>query len=146
MSGGRARLFAYGTLMLPEVMEIVAGRRCAALPAVLPDHRRRLLHGEVYPALLPAAGESVGGVLWEGLDAPALARLDRFEGPFYERTVRRVVLQNGEQREAFVYLLRPERHALASAAGWDEAEFRARHLGAFLAVCRAFARAERSAP
>jgi gamma-glutamylcyclotransferase (GGCT)/AIG2-like uncharacterized protein YtfP len=146
MSGGRARFFAYGTLMLPEVMDVVCGRRCAAVPAVLSGHRRRLLHGAVYPVLLPAVGEEVAGVLWEGLDAAALARLDRFEDAIYERTLRRVVLASGEEREAFVYVLRPEHHALASAAGWNEAEFRARHLAAFLDACREFARAEGSMP
>jgi gamma-glutamylcyclotransferase (GGCT)/AIG2-like uncharacterized protein YtfP len=135
-----APLFAYGTLMLAEVMEIVAGRPCTGLPAVLPGYRRRLLRGELYPGLLPAPGESVTGVLWEGLDAAALARLDRFEGPSYQRALRRVALAAGEPRDAFVYLLRPECHALASADAWDEAYFRARHLGAYLIACRAFAR------
>jgi gamma-glutamylcyclotransferase (GGCT)/AIG2-like uncharacterized protein YtfP len=140
MSAGPARLFAYGTLMLPEVMEIVAGCRGAAQPALLLGHRRRLLRGAVYPVLLPAAAESVAGVLWEGLDAGALARIDRFEDAIYERTLRRVALAGGEEREAFVYLLSPAHHALASAEEWDEAAFRARHLGAFLEACRAFAR------
>jgi gamma-glutamylcyclotransferase (GGCT)/AIG2-like uncharacterized protein YtfP len=140
MNGGPARLFAYGTLMLPEVMEVVAGLRCAALPARLPGHRRRLLRGAVYPVLLPAAGETVAGVLWDGLDAAALARVDRFEGAIYERALCRVVLASGEEREAFAYVLRPEHHALASAEAWDVADFRARHLGAFLDSCRAFVR------
>lgn len=140
MSGAAARLFAYGTLMLPEVMEVVAGRRCVALPAVLPGHRRRLLRDAVYPVLLPAAGESVAGVLWDGLDDTALARIDRFEDAIYERIRRRVVLAGGEERESFVYLLRPEHHALAADDGWDEADFRARHLRAFLDSCRVFAR------
>jgi gamma-glutamylcyclotransferase (GGCT)/AIG2-like uncharacterized protein YtfP len=140
MSGGPARLFAYGTLMLPEVMEVVAGRRCAARPALLHAHRRRLLRGAVYPVLLPAAGESVAGVLWEGLDDASLARIDRFEDAIYERTRRRVVLASGEEREAFVYLLRPEHAALAADDAWEEADFRARHLAAFLASCREFAR------
>ena len=146
MSEGAARLFAYGTLMLPEVMEIVAGPGRSALPAVLAGHRRRRLHGEVFPALVPDAGESVAGVLWDGLDAAALARLDRFEGPLYERTVRRVTLASGEEREACVYVLRPERRELASPEAWDEADFRARHLAAFLAACRAFAQEDGSAP
>jgi gamma-glutamylcyclotransferase (GGCT)/AIG2-like uncharacterized protein YtfP len=135
-----ARLFAYGTLMLPEVMEVVAGRRCTARPAVLPGHRRRLLRGAVYPVLVPAAGESVAGVLWEALDEAALARIDRFEDAIYERIRRRVVLARDEEREAFVYVLRPEHAALAADDAWDEADFRVRHLGAFLAACREFAR------
>ena len=143
-----ARLFTYGTLMLAEVMEIVAGRHFAAQRATLAGHRRRLLRGRVYPGLLPDPGESVEGVLWEDVDPPALARIDRFEGSLYERPELRVTAASGECCGAFVYRLRPEHRALASDADWHEAEFRARHLLAYLADCRAFAREldDRSAP
>ena len=134
-----ARLFTYGTLMLAEVMEIVAGRSFTARRATLDGYRRRLLRDRVYPGLLPAAGESVEGVLWEDVDPPALARIDRFEGSLYERPELCVTPAPGESVSAFVYVLRPEHRALASAAAWHEAEFRARHLPAYLSECRAFA-------
>lgn len=121
-------------------MEIVAGRRFAARPAVLRGWRRRLLRGAVYPALVPATDEATAGVLFEGLDAATIARLDRFEGEPYQRRLLRVTLDGGAECEAFVYVLRPERHALLSDAPWDEAAFRARHLAAYLAGCRDFAR------
>ncbi len=135
-----ARLFTYGTLMLPEVMEIVAGRRFAARSATLAGYRRRLLRDRVYPGLVPAAGESVEGVLWEDLDLQALARIDRFEDAPYERLELRVAVAPGESCAAFVYLLRAEHRALATDAAWHEAEFRARHLPDYLADCRTFAR------
>jgi gamma-glutamylcyclotransferase (GGCT)/AIG2-like uncharacterized protein YtfP len=125
--------------MLPEVMEIVAGQRFAVRPAQLRGWRRRRLHGAVYPAVVPAAGETTVGVLCEGLDAATLARLDRFEGEPYERRLLRVVPGSGAEREAFVYVLRPERHALLSDEPWDEVDFRAQHLATYLAGCRAFA-------
>jgi gamma-glutamylcyclotransferase (GGCT)/AIG2-like uncharacterized protein YtfP len=135
-----ARLFTYGTLMLAEVMEIVAGRSFPSCRAALRGYRRRLLCDRVYPGIVPAAGESVEGVLWEGLDAAALARIDRFEGSLYDRPERPVTLAPGEGCTAFVYVLRPEHEALLTDAGWDEAGFRACHLRAYLADCRAFAR------
>jgi gamma-glutamylcyclotransferase (GGCT)/AIG2-like uncharacterized protein YtfP len=128
--------------MLPEVMELVAGRRFRAGAALLRGYQRRLVRGEVFPTLVQAAGEVVAGVLWEGLDAAALARIDRFEGAPYERPRLPVETGRGEAREAFVYVLRPEHRALACDASWDEADFRARHLAAYLALCRAFAREE----
>ena len=128
--------------MLPEVMEIVAGRLFPRRLAVLRGHRRRVLRGLVYPGVLPSATEDTAGVLWEELDRAALARIDRFEGEAYARQSLEISLVGGAAREAFVYVLRPERHALASDATWDEAEFRARHLTAYLAACRAFAREE----
>jgi gamma-glutamylcyclotransferase (GGCT)/AIG2-like uncharacterized protein YtfP len=124
--------------MLAEVMDVVVGRRFAAQPAVLPGYRRRLVRGAVYPAVVPAPSESVAGVLLEGLDPSALARLDRFEGPLYARPELRVTLAGGESRSAFVYVLRPEHASLLSDAPWDEAAFRAEHLREYLAACRAF--------
>jgi gamma-glutamylcyclotransferase (GGCT)/AIG2-like uncharacterized protein YtfP len=128
--------------MLPEVMELVAGRTFAKRAALLRGYQRRLVRGEVFPALVPAVGETVTGVLWEGLDAAKLARIDRFEGAAYERPRLVVETARGEARDAFVYLLRPEHHALASDASWDEADFRERHLAGYLALCRVFAREE----
>jgi hypothetical protein len=126
--------------MLPEVMEAVAGRRFPCEPAALAGHRRRQVRGEVFPAAFAAPGETLEGVLWRGLDAAALARIDRFEGELYERPALPVALAGGGRATAFVYLLRAEHRALASDAPWSEAEFRARHLSAYLAGCRAFAR------
>jgi len=121
-------------------MEIVAGRRIASCPARLSGYRRRLLRGVVYPGLVPAAGDTTEGVLWQGLGRAALARIDRFEGDLYVRPLLRVELASGAAHRAFVYVLRRDRHALVTDAPWSEAEFRARHLADYLAACRAFAR------
>jgi gamma-glutamylcyclotransferase (GGCT)/AIG2-like uncharacterized protein YtfP len=133
------RLFSYGTLMLGEVMELVGGRAFGRRAAVLSGFRRLGLREQVYPAIVPARGETLDGVLWEALDPPALARIDRFEGPLYERQQLLVEVANGEIRSAFVYVLRPEHADLLTDTTWDEATFRARHLADFLAACRAFA-------
>jgi hypothetical protein len=123
-------------------MEIVGGGPFASCPARLRGYRRRRLRGFVYPGVVPAAGETTEGVLWHGLDSATLARVDRFEGELYARLFLEVELADGTTRAAFVYVLRPERHALVSDAPWSEPEFRARHLARYLAACRAFAREE----
>ena len=134
------RLFSYGTLMLGEVMELVAGRSFKSCPGMLAGFQRRRLRGEVYPAIVPAAAARALGVLWQDLDRAALARIDRFEGALYERQQQPVQVADGEFRSAFVYVLRPEQHGLLLESDWDEAEFRAAHLCAYLATCRAFSR------
>jgi len=126
--------------MLAEVMEVVAGRRFPQQRAVLAGHRRRLLRGAVYPGIVAAPSESVEGVLFEGLDPPALLRLDRFEDVLYARPELRVTAASGESHLAFVYVLRPEHAALLTESLWDEADFRARHLRDYLLQCHAFAR------
>jgi hypothetical protein len=134
--------------MLPEVMETVAGpglarqtaRGLARQTARLAGFRRRCLRGAVYPGLVPAAGECTEGVVWEGLGARMLARIDRFEGALYERSLHAVELADGTPQEAFVYVLRPDEYARAGPSPWDEADFRKHHLTAYLRGCRAFAR------
>lgn len=126
--------------MLAEVMECVAGRRCERRPAVLAGFRRGRLRDRLYPGLVPDAAARVEGVLWEGLDAAALARIDRFEGELYERRRCEVAPAAGERVAADVYVLAPAHRALLLARDWDEAEFRALHLADYLAGCRAFAR------
>lgn len=136
------RLFTYGTLMLPEVMEIVAGSGLRNEPAGLLGYRRGALRGAIYPGLVPEPGVEVRGVLWEGLDARGLARIDRFEGEGYERRTVAVERDASARCEAFVYVTRPAERGLVEAAAWDVADFRTRHLGAYLEGCRAFARGE----
>ncbi len=99
------RLFAYGTLRAPELMQDIAGRRLPRCAARLLDHAAYPVRGAAYPGLVPEAGRLVRGVLWEGLDAAALRRLDRYEGALYVR--RRVrALTDGGARLAWAYVFR----------------------------------------
>jgi gamma-glutamylcyclotransferase (GGCT)/AIG2-like uncharacterized protein YtfP len=136
------RLFTYGTLMLPEVMEIVGGAGLRGEPARIAGFRCRALRGTVYPGLLPEQGVVTPGVLWRGLDERALARVDRFEGELYERRSALAEREGEAACEAWVYVLRPAGQGLVLDAPWDEADFRARHLAPYLRGCRSFAREE----
>ena len=93
-------LFAYGTLMWPEVLEAVIGKRLSGVPATLHGYIRLRVKGEHYPVVLPSDAASVEGMLYKGLCDTDFAHLDRFEGVEYDRTA---VSQDGI--EAQVYLL-----------------------------------------
>jgi gamma-glutamylcyclotransferase (GGCT)/AIG2-like uncharacterized protein YtfP len=122
-------LFAYGTLLFPEVVRAVVGRTLAGEPATLGGYLRRGVIGEIFPAIVEGGEhERVAGVLYTGLDEREWARLDRFEGDLYQR--RRVAVAG---RDAFTYVLAgPWRHRLA-AEHWDPATFARDHLAVFLA-------------
>lgn len=79
------RLFAYGTLMWPEIMAGVIGRKIDGRPAVLSNARRLKVKNEVYPSLISAACGEVNGILYENLTPDEIHALDRFEGPEYDR-------------------------------------------------------------
>jgi len=133
-------LFTYGTLMLPEVMELVIGGRPHREPARLAGYRCGSLRGAVYPGLVPEADAVTPGVLWRDLDAHAVARVDRFEGALYERRTLTVEREDGTPRAACVYVIAAAHRGLVEATAWSEDDFRARHLEGYLRECRAFAR------
>ena len=143
-------LFAYGTLLFPEVLRVVAGRDLPKQPAALERFVRRRLDGELFPAIIDGGErDRVAGALYRGLDQRSWRRLDRFEGALYERRAVRVRCaasslaapappQDAATIEAatcpaFAYVLLPAwRHRLGEGE-WDPAAFERDHLAAFLA-------------
>jgi len=100
-----ARLFGYGTLTLPGVLEAVAGVCARGEPALLHGYALVRLAGSSYPGIVPRRHGVVRGVLLHGLDERQLRRIDAYEGPAYER--RRVVVRlGGLSTDAWVYVLR----------------------------------------
>lgn len=98
------RCFAYGSLMCADIMAQVAGRALAGEPASLAGHARHPVAGEDYPGLVADPAGRVDGVLYRGLDAAALARLDAFEGEMYERRAVAVELAGGIRVAAWCYV------------------------------------------
>ena len=120
-------VFTYGTLLVAEVMEAVAGARFASVPARLDGWDRVCVRGAVYPGVREAAGASVEGVLWLDVNDDALLRLDRFEGDVYERRLVRVATANGP-RDAQVYVIPRANEHLLEPSPWDLERFRREHL------------------
>lgn len=98
-------LFVYGTLMDQEIMFRVAGGGFGFKSAVLNDYVRRTVRGEVYPGIVARKGESVQGVVYFGLTAAAVDRLDRFEGNLYRRSGVVVNAGHGAAIEAQAYII-----------------------------------------
>ena len=126
------RLFCYGTLQFPAVMERVCGSHYSGVPAVLDDYARYTLRDRLYPGILPAPGASTSGVLYTGLGQLQLGLLDRFESDCYQRA--RVVVSDARERpcQAWVYAMRPECHALLGDQCWDREWFERLHLRTYL--------------
>lgn len=62
------RIFAYGSLMNPDVLRGLIGRAPALSPARLPGYRRimnAVLRGHIYLNLMPSASFVVEGVLFD---------------------------------------------------------------------------------
>jgi gamma-glutamylcyclotransferase (GGCT)/AIG2-like uncharacterized protein YtfP len=138
-------LFVYGTLVLPEVMEAVAGRAFASRPAELPGFAPVRRRNPGFPGHAPRPGATTSGRLCEGVGWAALELLDDFEGDLYERLRLPVRPSGGAAEEAHVYVIRPEHRDLLTPEPWDPQYFAERHLSAYLAGCRRRGAARRPA-
>jgi len=97
-------LFVYGTLMDGARVQAVVGRRLASRPAVLDGYERVEPAGS-YPYVVPRDGATVAGVLLDGVDDTALARLDAYEdegGLYVRREV--VAVADGKRVPCQVYV------------------------------------------
>ncbi len=121
-------LFAYGTLMWPEVLESVIGRRPAAEPAVLAGFRRQRVKGEHYPVMVRLAESAVEGMLYRGLTDEEFRHLDLFEGAEYDRAGVHV-----NETPAIAYLLSHDWKHIADAQAWEPEQLKPEHLAAFCA-------------
>jgi gamma-glutamylcyclotransferase (GGCT)/AIG2-like uncharacterized protein YtfP len=102
-TAGRINIFTYGSLMLSFIFQRVAGRCPPSVEATLEDWRRVRVDNETFPAAVPADGDQVRGILWLGLSAHEIARLDHFEGEHYQRVSVRVRDPSGKVHAAEVY-------------------------------------------
>jgi gamma-glutamylcyclotransferase (GGCT)/AIG2-like uncharacterized protein YtfP len=116
-------LFAYGTLMCPEIMIRVVTTLPASLPARLDHYRRGPLLGVDYPAIFACNGAAVDGLLYLDLPEAAWSRLDDFEDKIYSRQPVTVQLADGRRLAAETYVLRDEYHWRLGQAAWSFEEF-----------------------
>jgi gamma-glutamylcyclotransferase (GGCT)/AIG2-like uncharacterized protein YtfP len=118
----RRVMFAYGTLLVPEIIARVIGRVPPSDVAELVGFRRFTVANEVFPAVFPDANCSVMGVRYLGVGTDDFERLDHYEGDLYQR-VQSVVLVRGAQERADCYVLRPGHEHRLSNEPWELEHF-----------------------
>ena len=135
-------LFAYGTLMIPEIFSEVTARSYEPENAVLNDYARFRLEEEPFPAIVKAKGKSTEGVIYRLIDLTAFRRLDAFEGELYARTPVLVRTETGVDL-AMTYVLKDQyRHRLTDLP-WSLETFRKTEKERFLKNYEGFARKNR---
>jgi len=129
-------VFAYGSLILPEVWGAVTGERHRSEPGRLSGYIRRRVRGATYPGIVTddrsGAGEWIDGAIYYDVGADALAALDEFESDFYVRVTLEAHDGRGEAVRCEAYLVPPENAHLLSDEVWDLDRFRSEHLTEFL--------------
>lgn len=130
------KIFAYGTLQLPDVMRAVIGDVFPSKPARLHDYARYCIRSRVYPGLRREPGSFTDGILYENVPPRALKALDAFEDDFYRRETLTVIAQGGIRTDAEVYVVPPAHYRLLVRRNWDLGDFKETGLREFLAQCR----------
>ncbi len=116
-------LFTYGSLMCSDIMAKVADCRPNCTPATLHDFFRAKVHNEEYPGIVPLQDSMVAGLLYLGLTAEALDRLDIFEGEMYQRQEVALLTENNPRTKAMTYVIKPEYRHLLTDKEWNFSEF-----------------------
>ncbi len=129
-------LFAYGTLQIPQVLAAVTGRVFPSRPARLPDYARYCLRGRSYPGISDQPGATTPGLLYLGIDARSLRRIDEFEDEFYCRQSLVVLTASDQEIVAEVYVVRESHYDMMTSSQWDLGVFKERSLSHFLDRCR----------
>lgn len=113
-------VFAYGTLMCHDILSVAAGAiPPPSEPAVLSGFSRHPVAGEDYPGIRRCVDARVSGLLYRELDVAAIARLDIFEGPQYQRESVTVTLADGRRELAQVWVFREAFAHLLEDGDWD---------------------------
>lgn len=127
-------LFAYGTLLFPEIWRRVVPREFDAMPAAVRGFRVRRAAGELFPVMLAAgADDEVAGLVFFDVDAATIALLDQYESELYDRVAVEATLGDGRRVPCEAYVLPDSRARFASDERWTPQWFREHALDRYLA-------------
>jgi gamma-glutamylcyclotransferase (GGCT)/AIG2-like uncharacterized protein YtfP len=135
-------VFTYGTLMFPEVWQLVVGRPFATVAGVASGFATYRVANAVFPGMLATTNsDSVRGLVYLDVDSAAIARLDQFEDDFYRRLPVQVKCDDGRICDAETYIVPPEKRGVLTDRRWSRDEFVARgDLQKFIARFAGFGR------
>jgi hypothetical protein len=127
-------LFAYGTLMVPAIIEQVIGRVPHSEVAHIEGFQRFRVKDRTFPGILRSGSprDRVEGLLYFDLSPAEWKFLNDYEDDFYtlEKIPARTPL---ETRDSLAYLVPPEAVHVLSSQAWDLLHFTQHHLSSYLA-------------
>jgi len=133
------KVFTYGTLQIPEVMEKVTGRRFESMPARLDGYARYTIKQQVFPGIIAEPNAVVEGMVYYGVDDASLQCLDAFEDILYQRQILPVSQESGRTYSE-AYVVNDDYLHLVTDEPWSLNTFRAEKLSAYLKSCERFRR------
>lgn len=126
------RLFAYGTLLAPELLCRVIGREITGQAAVLPEYSCYRVRRAAYPAIVAQTGATTDGRIFGGIAALEWDKLDAFESQLYDRCMVEVTLADRTRITAYTYVVTAAGRHRLSDEPWELEYFRRHHLERYL--------------
>lgn len=126
-------LFAYGTLMFPQIIRTVIDRVPSSVSAVAHGYARLEVIGQSFPGMVEATstpGATVSGMLYENLTPAEWQLLNDYESTFYVLSEIEVEC-DGHPTKALTYLVAPSEREVLSDSPWEEEAFRKKYLDTY---------------
>jgi gamma-glutamylcyclotransferase (GGCT)/AIG2-like uncharacterized protein YtfP len=125
-------LFAYGTLMFPEVWERIAVGEFPSEPATLPGFAIYRVKEAVFPGIVRAKPQDrVEGLVFRGLHDEALFELDAYESDLYDRIPVIVATAQGPL-DCTAYVIPESNRQALTHQPWNAAWFQEHQLQRYL--------------
>ncbi len=125
-------VFAYGTLMFPEVWRRIVGQERPGMKARVEGFALYRVQNAVFPGMVHEGGGEVWGVVYEGIDEETLFELDAYESDFYEREVVEAVAVDGRTYDCEAFVVPLSHRAALTEQAWDAEAFEKNDLQAYL--------------
>lgn len=117
------KLFCYGTLLNPKILQHFIGKPLKKEPATLLGYARYQLKGRCFPGIKADPAASVEGMVVSGLSLPTLRSLDDYEGMLYWRRQVKIATPSGRTEIAYSYVIRPRFFWLFTRQPWNLQQF-----------------------
>ena len=119
-----SHLFTYGSLMFDQVWSLLINHDYQRSYGILNGFIRKAVINEHYPVVFRTSDtDRVEGLLYYNLRDADFRKLDAFEGEFYRRQQETIVLPQGLEIDAEVYVLKNSYLHIASEHAWDPDRF-----------------------
>ena len=124
------QIFVYGTLLYPEIVGKLTGKKLKTHHAILFGFKRFTVVGCDYPAIIETKNSKVEGLLIENVDSKSGQVLSFFEGVEYEK--RKVIVQTKQHKvEASTYIWKGD-FSLLKDIEWNIHDFKKNRLRYYL--------------
>lgn len=124
-------LFVYGTLLAPEILELVIGRPVESQPAILKGYACHYVQGATFPGIFRDGASQTEGRVLKNLRGSEIQALDQYEDSFYER-LHVNVCSEGDEIDAMAYVVPLVHRGVLSEEKWTWEEFERLHLSDYL--------------